>query len=223
MGQTSVALKPGRASPYRMIERQACRALRVRAAESNKRIYVAVWRTESRRELTDYSRPVSWLPGANDNKFRSKLELYTQSADSVWIINELDRMVFERDRRNVNSSPQEYQRALLTAARTYAMYHVQRGTKHADEKYTVMRSMIRCIADTARSAQSECRCSRRGDARTNRYLSRQAGAHPIIRGQTAVRGRGPRCGEAVRMHGSCPFPCRGTTDVRSGATALASR
>jgi len=34
-------------------------------------------------------------------------------------------------------SPSEFQKTLMTAARTYAMYHVQRGTKHADEFYIV--------------------------------------------------------------------------------------
>ena len=90
-------------------------------------------------ELTDYSRPVSWLPGANDNKFSGKLELrYAKSTDSVWIINELPiEWYLKGIGETSNSSPQEYQRALLTAARTYAMYHVQRATKHADENYTV--------------------------------------------------------------------------------------
>jgi len=90
-------------------------------------------------ELTDFSRPVSWLPGANDNTFRGKLELrYAKATDSVWIINELPiEWYLKGIGETSNSSPQEYQRALLTAARTYAMYHVQRGTKHADENYTV--------------------------------------------------------------------------------------
>jgi hypothetical protein len=90
-------------------------------------------------ELTDYSRPVSWLPGANDNKFRGKLELrFTPKTDSVWIINELPvEWYLKGIGETSNSSPQQYQRALLTAARTYAMYHVQRGTKHANEYYIV--------------------------------------------------------------------------------------
>lgn len=90
-------------------------------------------------ELTDYSRPVSWLPGANDNKFRGKLELrYAKATDSVWVINELPiEWYLKGIGETSNSSPQEYQRALLTAARTYAMYHVTRGTKHADENYTI--------------------------------------------------------------------------------------
>ncbi len=90
-------------------------------------------------ELTDYNRPVSWLPGANDNKFRGKLELrYTLSTDNVWIINELPiEWYLKGIAETSNSSPMEYQKALLIAARTYAMYHVQRGTKHADEYFTV--------------------------------------------------------------------------------------
>lgn len=90
-------------------------------------------------ELTDINRPVSWLPGANDNKFRAKLELrYAPATDIVWIINELPiEWYLKGIAETSNSSPQEYQRALLTAARTYAMYHVQRGTKHAAEFYTV--------------------------------------------------------------------------------------
>jgi peptidoglycan hydrolase-like amidase len=90
-------------------------------------------------QLTDFSRPVSWLPGANDNTFRAKLELrYAKATDSVWIINELPiEWYLKGIGETSNSSPQQYQRALLTAARTYAMYHVQRGTKHAAENFTV--------------------------------------------------------------------------------------
>ena len=93
----------------------------------------------SAMEISDYSRPVGWLPGANDNTFRAQLELrYTPSTDSVWVINELP---FEWYLKGIgetsNSSPMEYQRALLTAARTYAYYHIKRGTKHANEYYIV--------------------------------------------------------------------------------------
>ncbi|MCC7357550.1 hypothetical protein IT408_03535 [Candidatus Uhrbacteria bacterium] len=90
-------------------------------------------------ELADFSRPVSWLPGANDNTFRSKLELrYTPATDGVWIINELLVESYIKGLAETSDvSPIEFQKALLTAARTYAMYHVQRGTKHADEFYTV--------------------------------------------------------------------------------------
>ncbi len=90
-------------------------------------------------EMTDFSHTLSWLPGANDNKFRSKLELrYTPATDAVWVINELPiEWYLKGIGETSNSSPQEYQKALLTAARTYAMYHVQHETKHAAEHFTV--------------------------------------------------------------------------------------
>ncbi len=73
------------------------------------------------------------------NTFRAQLELrYTPSTDSVWLINELSvEWYLKGIAETSNASPPEFQRTLLTAARTYAMYHVQRGTKHADEFYTV--------------------------------------------------------------------------------------
>jgi len=90
-------------------------------------------------EITDYSRPVSWLPGANDNKFRAKLELrFAAATDAVWVINELPLETYLKGiAETSNVSPLEYQKALLTAARTYALYHVNRGTKHADEYFHV--------------------------------------------------------------------------------------
>lgn len=90
-------------------------------------------------EVTDFSRPVSWLPGANDNKFRNKLELrYAPKTDTVWLINELPVETYLKGIAETSDvSPMEFQKTLLTAARTYAMYHVQRATKHADEYYIV--------------------------------------------------------------------------------------
>lgn len=90
-------------------------------------------------EITDYSRPVSWLPGANDNKYRSTLELrFTPATGSVWVINQLPIESYLKGIGETSDvSPLEYQKALLTAARTYAMYHVNRGTKHADEFFHV--------------------------------------------------------------------------------------
>lgn len=90
-------------------------------------------------QIADFSRPVSWLPGANDNTFRAQLELrYTPATDGVWIINELP---FEYYLHGIaetsDSSPPEFQRTLLIAARTYAYYHIQHATKHANEFYIV--------------------------------------------------------------------------------------
>ena len=90
-------------------------------------------------EVADLSRPVSWLPGANDNKFRAKLELrYTPKTDSVWLINELPLEYYLKGIAETSElSPIEFHKTLLVAARTYAMYHVEHATKHADEFFTV--------------------------------------------------------------------------------------
>ncbi|MBU1032987.1 MAG: SpoIID/LytB domain-containing protein [Patescibacteria group bacterium] len=90
-------------------------------------------------EMTDFSRPIAWLAGSNDNKFRAKLELrYTPKTDKVWVINELPLEHYLYGIAETSDvSPMEYQKALLTAARTYALYHVNRKTKHADEFFYV--------------------------------------------------------------------------------------
>lgn len=90
-------------------------------------------------EMSDFSRPVGWLPGANDNTFRANLELrYAPQVDQVWVINELPIEYYLRGIAETSDvSPMQYQRTLLTAARTYAMYHVQRGTKHAARNFIV--------------------------------------------------------------------------------------
>ncbi len=116
------------------------KAMGPRCTSQSSGVYVAVADDGiSPLELTDFTRLVSWLPGANDNKFRGKLELrYTPATDLVWIINELPiEYYLKGSGETSNSSPLEYQKALLTAARTYAMYHVNRGTKHANENYMV--------------------------------------------------------------------------------------
>jgi peptidoglycan hydrolase-like amidase len=92
-------------------------------------------------EMADFDRPVSWLPGANDNTFRGILELRYAADDSdheVWTINELPiEMYLKGLGETSDSSPLEYQKALLTAARTYAYYHWVRGTKHASTGFHV--------------------------------------------------------------------------------------
>ncbi len=90
-------------------------------------------------EVTDFSRPISWLPGANDNKFRGKLELrFTPATDKVWLINELPIEWYLKGIAETSElSPIEFHKTLLIAARTYAMYHIERNTKHANEFYTV--------------------------------------------------------------------------------------
>lgn len=90
-------------------------------------------------QITSYNRPIAWLTGSNDNKFRARIELrFSPTTGDTWVINELPIEYYLRGiAETSNSSPQEFQRTLLTAARTYAMYHVQRQTKHASKFFYV--------------------------------------------------------------------------------------
>ncbi len=91
-------------------------------------------------EVSDFVRPSTWISNATDNKFRTQLELrLSRDGNQLWVINELPiEWYLKGIAETSNSSPAEFQRTLLVAARTYAMYHVNRGgTKHANEYFTV--------------------------------------------------------------------------------------
>ncbi|MBI4713774.1 hypothetical protein HY771_01125 [Candidatus Uhrbacteria bacterium] len=73
--------------------------------------------------------------GFADNQFRDVLELrYNSAKDRTWLINELpiDEYLYGLAETS-NTSHQEYKKALVTVARTYALYHWERATKHASE------------------------------------------------------------------------------------------
>jgi hypothetical protein len=109
------------------------------AAQSSTHYAVKAQDGLSPMEMSDFSRPVAWLPGANDNTFRAHLELrWSPTVSQAWVINELPiEWYLKGIAETSNVSPMQYQRALLTAARTYAMYHVQRQTKHASKFFIV--------------------------------------------------------------------------------------
>ncbi|MBI5794067.1 hypothetical protein HZA87_03205, partial [Candidatus Uhrbacteria bacterium] len=71
------------------------------------------------------------------NQFRDVLELrYNSDHDRTWLINELsiEEYLYGLGETS-NASHEEFKKALVTVARTYALYHWERGTKHADEYF----------------------------------------------------------------------------------------
>ncbi len=73
------------------------------------------------------------------NQFRDVLELrYNSAHDRTWLINELpiEEYLYGLGETS-NASHEEFKKALITVARTYALYHWERGTKHADEYFTM--------------------------------------------------------------------------------------
>ncbi len=90
-------------------------------------------------EIPSYTNHPSWSSTLNDNTYRSKVEVrYAPATNRLWVVNELRLENYLKGiGETSNSSPYEYQKALLVAARTYAKYHVDRSTKHAADGFTV--------------------------------------------------------------------------------------
>lgn len=90
-------------------------------------------------EITNFDRRLTRGTSFANNTFRNILELrYNTKKDRTWIINELPVEYYLRGLAETsNSSPAEYQKAILTAARTYAYYHYTHTSKHAAEGYLV--------------------------------------------------------------------------------------
>ena len=74
-----------------------------------------------------------------DNEFRGVLELrYNDYKERTWLINELPLEFYLRGLAETSDvSPMEYQKSLITAARTYAYYHYTRGTKYEREFFHI--------------------------------------------------------------------------------------
>ena len=84
-----------------------------------------------RRETRDFTHP--------DNTFRNALEIrYNDNKERTWLINELPMEYYLRGLAETsNYSHIEFQKSLITVARTYALYHWERGTKRGPEGFHV--------------------------------------------------------------------------------------
>lgn len=89
--------------------------------------------------ITNFDRTITRGSANPDNTFRGVLELrHNDSKDRAWVINELPMEYYLRGLAETsNVSHLEFQKALITAARTYGFYHWSRATKHAKEFFHV--------------------------------------------------------------------------------------
>lgn len=96
--------------------------------------------------LLDYRTTPTGSGAVSDNRFRNTIEMqYSAKTCKLWVINELPLGFYLKGLGETsNASPVEFQKVMLSAARTYAMYHYNRGidynikdgsTKHADEHF----------------------------------------------------------------------------------------
>ncbi len=88
-------------------------------------------------EIANYERRPTWNPSLNDNRFRGMLEVHIRpNSEKWWVINELPLESYLRGLGEVNESqPLEHIKTMITAARTYAQYHILNDKKHPNEPF----------------------------------------------------------------------------------------
>lgn len=75
----------------------------------------------------------------NDNRFRDTIEVrYSSITKKLWVINEVPLEMYLRGLAETsNAYHPEFTKTLVTAARTYALFHASYGTKHKNESYHI--------------------------------------------------------------------------------------
>ena len=91
-------------------------------------------------QITSYERRAAWDSRYNFNQFRGTLEArYSEATGRLWVIEELPMEDYIHGLAETsNSSHHEYQKALVTAARTYAQYVLYIGGKHRSEYHDLV-------------------------------------------------------------------------------------
>ncbi len=95
--------------------------------------------SENVLQITSYDNRPAWNTDLNDNTFRGTIELhYADMTNSMWVINKLPLESYLAGLAEVsNGQPTEYLKALITAARSYALWHIAHGGKHPDEGFDI--------------------------------------------------------------------------------------
>lgn len=86
-------------------------------------------------EIISYENHPDWKPDLNDNLFRGNIELkYSDISEKVWIVNELKLEDYLKGLAEaVNEHPLEYIKALIVAARSYSLFHINNKGKYPEE------------------------------------------------------------------------------------------
>lgn len=90
-------------------------------------------------EIISYQNRPAWSSEINDNTIRGAVEVrYSPEIKALWVINELPLEYYLRGLAETsNNSPYEFQKALIIAARTYAKYHIDYGSKYPRDGFTI--------------------------------------------------------------------------------------
>jgi len=113
---------------YNGVIKTAKKPLRVTPVKYRKKITV-----------TNFENRPEWDLSLNDNEFFGSVEVvYSDNSQKALLVNELGIEKYVRGIAEAsNTNEPEYLKALLTAARTYSLFHITHPTKHALEPYIV--------------------------------------------------------------------------------------
>lgn len=91
-------------------------------------------------EIENYEEKPSWAPNLNFNTYRGSVELaYNQKDTKTWAVNELGVEEYLRGLGEAgNNNDEDYLKALVTAARTYALILYLHPTKYAGKPYIMV-------------------------------------------------------------------------------------
>lgn len=83
-------------------------------------------------ELASYTKKLHWEGNTEDNLFRGTLEIrYVPDTGRLWAINELPLEDYlEGLVETSDDAPPEFHKAQVVAARSFALYHIERGGKY---------------------------------------------------------------------------------------------
>lgn len=87
-------------------------------------------------EITSWENRPSWNKQLNDNAVRGTIEFRMAANGKTWVINELpvDAYLYGLA-ETAGSDALEFRKALIVAARSYALFHAAKKTRHGDENY----------------------------------------------------------------------------------------
>ncbi|OGZ32716.1 MAG: hypothetical protein A2V69_00775 [Candidatus Portnoybacteria bacterium RBG_13_40_8] len=90
-------------------------------------------------ELLSYQDIPQWNSDLNDNLFRGNIEVkYSNISKKTWVINELNLENYLRGiAEALDEHPDEYLKALIIAARSYAIFHIENGGKYQNEIFHI--------------------------------------------------------------------------------------
>lgn len=108
----------------------------------NQPVRIAAERPDDLLELVSYTKKLHWEGNTEDNLFRGTLELrYVPDTSRLWAINELPIEAYLKGLvETSDSAPAEFHQAQVVAARSFALYHIERGGKYKKGQFILTNS-----------------------------------------------------------------------------------